>query len=77
MRVHERIVVRCVGTDHLLDEGVVCGVHAGAQRIKALAITVIRRVSSRGQDPVLQSQRAVARVRGTSSIQLLNFLNLG
>lgn len=30
---------RC--TDHLLDEGVVCSVHAGAQRIKTLSITVV------------------------------------
>lgn len=28
-------------TDHLLDEGVVCGVHAGAQRIKTLSVTVV------------------------------------
>lgn len=38
------ISVRCVcrhSTDHLLDEGVVGGVHAGAQRIETLSITVI------------------------------------
>lgn len=28
-------------TDHLLDEGVVGGVHTGAQRIKTLSITVV------------------------------------
>lgn len=28
-------------TDHLLDEGMVGGVHAGAQRIKTLSITVV------------------------------------
>lgn len=47
----------CVGTDHLLNEGVVGGVHAGAQRVKTLAITVVRRVSRRGQDPVLGTTR--------------------
>lgn len=45
-----------VCTDHLLDEGVVGGVHAGAQRIKALSITVVRRVSSRSQNPVLSTK---------------------
>lgn len=45
-----------VCTDHLLDEGVVGGVHAGAQRIKALSITVVRWVSSRSQNPVLSTK---------------------
>lgn len=33
-------------TDHLLDEGVVCGIHAGAERVETLAIAVVSRVSS-------------------------------
>lgn len=40
-------------TDHLLDEGVVSGIHAGAKGIETLAVAVIRRVSSGSQNPVL------------------------
>ena len=43
-----------LGTDHLLDEGMVGGVHAGAQRVKTFPITVVGRVACRGQHPVLK-----------------------
>lgn len=42
-------------TDHLLDEGVVGGVHAGAQGIETLSITVVGGVSGGGQNPVLST----------------------
>lgn len=66
------------GTDHLLDESVVGSIHAGAQRIKALAVAVIRWVSSWSQNPVLQLQKAMAHVsahqpsKQFSDITLLN-----
>jgi hypothetical protein len=43
-----------LSTDHLLDEGVVGRVHAGAQRVKTFPITVVGRVARRGQHPVLK-----------------------
>jgi len=45
-----------LGTDHLLDEGVVCCIHAGAQRVQTLPITVVGRVACGGQHPVLEEK---------------------
>lgn len=75
-------LVRLQDVNHLLDEGVVGGVHAGAQRIKALSITVVRRVSSRSQNPVLPAQIAEADVEfvlftGLTSVFRITFFEVG
>lgn len=51
-----RDFIRLQQMDHLLNEGVVGGVHTGAQRIKTLPVAVIGRVSIGRQHPVLPAQ---------------------
>lgn len=47
----------------MLNEGMVCGVHTGAEWIETFSITVIGRVSSGSQHPVLPAQIAEADVQ--------------
>lgn len=54
----------CCYTHHLLDDGVVRGVHAGAHRVDALAVAVVRRVSGRSQNPVLSGAEQELRMQG-------------